>query len=474
MDASTGPGAPFNLSLCEDGLYAAHVSGKGLVVHSNVASDSKEVQIARLKEIPLKTLKYFNTTSFCGASDDEIASRRRLLSANDSRMTVWQLTPLEIFAEIESIEPGALAVDFGADENEVLVFHAWNTKLSVHSLETGRSSVIKTPKFAHHFGYGYRSKTRHLAILLKPETSDLLTVHEPRSYELVNKTVLPTIDAQGLKWSPDGKWIAIWDIASAGTKVLIFTADGQLFRTYSGPSGVDDSFDLGVKQIEWSPASHQGISDILAVGKVNGNIDLLRTRTFSSATTFSHIFQTDQQCTNIWRERYTSAVGDAEYAQASCSSALSMSPESTGPPRGVLTMTFSPDGRFLATVDTTRQNVVWIWSLEGTPQLASALVHEQSVRQIVWHPSAPQLLINTVTNTLPAIRWWSPEDHPLITRVPVQRTESGKYDVRWVAGSNPDSSFWFSSPEQYVIGYLSTRNGSVEFEVLNSVAGKMS
>jgi hypothetical protein len=267
--------------LSEDGLYAAHVSGKGLVVHSNVSSDNKEVQIARIKESPLKSLKYFNVGSSRDASEDEIASRRRLLSANDSRISVWQLTPLEIFAEIESIEPGTVAVDFGADENEVLVFHAWNTKLSVHSLETGRSSVIKTPKFAHHFGYGYRTKTRHLAILLKPETSDLLTVHEPRSYELVNKAVLPTIDAQGLKWSPDGKWIAIWDIASAGTKVLVFTADGQLFRTYSGPSGVDDSFDLGVKQIEWSPAPPQGISEILAVGKVNGNIDLLRTRTVS-------------------------------------------------------------------------------------------------------------------------------------------------------------------------------------------------
>jgi len=297
MDASTGPGgkscrvlcltnsdhalAPLNLHLSDDGLYAAHVSGKALVVHSNVTSESKEVQLARLKETALKSLKFFNFGNAPSVSYDEIAARRRILSANDSRISVWQINPLEIFAEIESIEPGTLAVDFGCDENEILVFHAWNTKMSIHSLETSRSSVIKTPKFAHHLGFGYRPKTRQLAILLKPETSDLLTVHEPRSYELVNKTVLSTIDAQGLKWSPDGKWIAVWDIASAGTKVLIFTADGQLYRTYTGPSGVDDSFDLGVKQIEWSPASHQGTCEILAVGKVNGNIDLLRTRTVS-------------------------------------------------------------------------------------------------------------------------------------------------------------------------------------------------
>jgi hypothetical protein len=297
MDASTGPGgkscrllrltnsehelAPLNLHLSEDGLYAAHVSGKALVVHSSVASESKEVQIARLKETALKSLRFFNFGNASGVSHDKIASRRRILSANDSRISVWQITPLEIFAEIESLEPGTLAVDFGSDENEVLVFHAWNTKLSIHSLEMGRSSVIKTPKFAHHLGFGYRPKTRQLAILLKPETSDLLTVHEPRSYELVNRSALSTVDAQGLKWSPDGKWISVWDVASAGTKVLIFTADGQLFRTYTEPSGVDDSFDLGVKQIEWSPTSLQGTCETLAVGKVNGNIDLLRTRTVS-------------------------------------------------------------------------------------------------------------------------------------------------------------------------------------------------
>ncbi|KAJ5581470.1 hypothetical protein N7535_000090 [Penicillium sp. DV-2018c] len=435
MDASTGPG-----------------------VHSDVASENKEVQIASFKENALKSLKYSNVGSSLGASNSQIASQRRILSANDTRISVWRLTPLELYAEIEGIEPGALATDFGADENEVLVFHAWHTKLSIHSLGTGRSSVIKSPKFAHHLGFGYRPNTRELAILLKPETSDLLTVHEPRSYDLINRTVLPTIDAQGLKWSPDGKWIVIWDIASAGTKVLIFTADGQLFRTYSGPSSVDDTFDLGVKQVEWSPVSNQRTSEILA---------------FSSATTLSHVFQTYQQGPSIWRERYTSAAGDADYTEASCSSALSMSPESSGSPRGVLTMSFSSDGCFLASVDTSRQNVVWIWSLDGTPSLASVLVHEQPVRQIAWNPSTPQLLINAVTNALPAIRWWSPQHHPLIARVPVQRSENGKYDVKWATGSNGDPTFWFGSTEEYVIGYLAAQDGGAKFEVLNSISSSV-
>ncbi|KAJ5578728.1 uncharacterized protein N7459_007692 [Penicillium hispanicum] len=468
MDASTGGGAPLTLSISDDGNYAAVLNPKDIVLYSSPASDNIDVQLARVKESSVKYFKFCHVRDLHINSDGDL--ERRLLSANDSRISVWTLNPLQLFAEIENIEPGALNVEFGADENEVLVFHAWNTKMGIHSLDTGRVSVIKNPKFAHHLGFGYRPLTRQLAILLKPEASDLLTVHDPRSYTTVGRAVLPTVDAQGLKWSPDGRWIAIWDAASAGTKVLIFTADGQLFRTYLNPSGVDDTFDLGVKQIEWGPATGQlGTTETLAVGKVNGNVDLLRTRTFSSSTTISHVFQTDQNSPTIWRERHTSALGDAEYAETSSSSAFNMSPEASGPSRGVYIMTFSPDGNLLATVDSMRSNVVWIWALDVSTRLASALVHEQPVRQLTWHPSTPQLLINTVTNTLPVIRWWSPHSHPVIARVPTQKSDSGKYEVKWLARPNEDSVFWFGSTEEYVVGYLSAEDGTVRFEVLNSV-----
>lgn len=258
------------------------MSGKDLVVHSNLTSDDKEVQTTKLKEAP-KSLKICPSRSPSGVYDD--ISSRRILATNDSRISVWQLDSLQLVAEIENVEPGVLNVEFGGDENEILVFHAWNIKMSIHSLTTGHSSVIKSPKTANGLGFGYRPRTGEFAILLKPDASDLLTIHQRGSYELVTRTVLPTIDAQGLKWSPDGKWIAIWDVASSGTKILIFTSDGQLFRTYIGLPDAEDAFDLGVKQIEWSPATGpNGTSEILAVGKVNGNVDLLRTRTVCEAS----------------------------------------------------------------------------------------------------------------------------------------------------------------------------------------------
>lgn len=189
---------------------------------------------------------------------------------------------LEWYADIENIEPSVTAVDFGANDDEAILFHAWSSKVTVFNLESASSLIIKSPKFCSPSsqGHGYRPGTKQLAILLKPEASDLLTIHETHSYETISKVNLPTVDAQGLKWSPDGRWIAVWDTASSGTKVLIYTADGQHFRTYTGRNDVENTHDLGVKCIEWAPLKprHQN-SEILAIGKCDGTVDLLNTRT---------------------------------------------------------------------------------------------------------------------------------------------------------------------------------------------------
>ncbi|KAJ0425842.1 hypothetical protein BJY00DRAFT_273850 [Aspergillus carlsbadensis] len=469
MDSLAG-GVPSSISLSDDGEYATQLNGKDLVIHLNpTSSEFKEVQIVKIKETGCKFLRF--------SRSKRGESSRRLLCASDSRILVWNLNPLQQLAEIENIESGALNIDFGSDENEVVLFHPWNTKLTVFGLDTGRSHVIKTPKFSHHNGFGYRPKTGQLAVLLKPDANDTLTIHEPRLYELIGCEVLPTVDAQGLKWSPDGQWIAVWDAASAGTKVLIFTADGHLFRTYTGPSGSDESLDLGVKGIEWSPVPAQGKQvEVLAVGKVDGTVDLLQSRTFSCSATLSHVFQIEQHAPSIWRERYAAGSMALEYAESSSSSAFATLPEPSTTLRGVSMMGFSYNGALLSTVDQTRPNIVWIWGLEDTPVLITALVHEHAVRQVVWHYSSIQLLITTANGVLPGVRYWSPHQAPFVVRIPVSRNESAKLDVRWLPSDEGDESrFWFGTSDDYVLGYIEPEGeqGTAQFQCLSTLAGKV-
>ncbi|KAF7592291.1 hypothetical protein BBP40_000422 [Aspergillus hancockii] len=473
---STGAGVSSSISLSEQGEYAAQSSAKDLVLHLNpTASGFQDVEIIKVKESSLKFLKFSRASAALSpdvyTTKGESPPGRRLLYASDSRILVWQLLPLQLHAEIESIEPGALNIDFGSDENEMIIFHAWNTKLTVYALDTGRSQVIKSPKFAHHNGFGYRPNTGQFAVLLKPDAVDILTIHEFRSYELVTRAVLPTVDAQGLKWSPDGRWIAVWDAASAGTKVLVFTADGQLFRTYNGPPGFDDSFDLGVRNIEWSPVSKSSNkSECLAIGKIDSTVDILRCKTFSCSTTLSHVFQIDNNSPSIWCEHYSTADGNLKYAESSSSSAFSITAESSGPPRGVSIMSFSFNGNLLATVDQTRPNIVWIWNFDSTAVLVSALVHEHPVRHVVWHPSKTRALVTTANSALAAVRHWTPDGQPSVIRIPASRSDNGRYDVRWLPSNQEyDSKFWFGTPEDYVLGYIEGEDGSLQFKALNTI-----
>lgn len=270
-----------NLTFSEDCRHAARIHNKDLVVYSNPAEEPKAVQFERFPKDAPHIVK-FNVTSE-SHSGQGVDDTRRLLLVSGATMSVWGINPLQKLADIQNLEAEWLHVDFGADENEVIVFHSWNTRVTLLCMNSSKMTVIKQPKLAHPHGYGYRPKTRELAILLKPDASDVLTIHERQSYELLHRAVLPTVDAQGLKWSPDGRWIAVWDLPSLGTKVLIYTADGQLFRTYTGPSGVNDTHDTGVKHIEWSPVSNRSsVSQLLTVGKISGNIELLNTQTVRS------------------------------------------------------------------------------------------------------------------------------------------------------------------------------------------------
>ncbi len=76
-----------------------------------------------------------------------------------------------------------------------------------------------------------------------------------------------TTDAQGLVWSPDGKWLVLWESPAHGHKVLFFTADGQLFKVWTGPSspqpGASDfALGAGVRGVMFSPdARHLAIAD---------------------------------------------------------------------------------------------------------------------------------------------------------------------------------------------------------------------
>lgn len=220
-----------------------------------------------------------------GKHDQVIDPSHRILLANDDTVLIWDMADPNWRAELNGVARnlGKIAeAQFGFTMNDILVFSVFGIKVIIWSLLTNRGVEIRDPKLLPKC-YDYRPCTGHLAILSRDTTHDSLMLLTPKNYELVKDIDLATVDAQGVLWSSDGRWLVIWDTASSGFKILIYTADGQLFKTYLGGQDAEH-VGLGVKNVSWSP-----LSGILTIGDFNQRVVLLRTPTvrISPARSFS-------------------------------------------------------------------------------------------------------------------------------------------------------------------------------------------
>lgn len=166
--------------------------------------------------------------------------------------------------------------------------------------------------------------------------------------------------------------------------------------------------------------------------------------------------------------------GKLEYAEAASSSAFITAGDSTSQlPRGVSLLQFSSHGDFLATVDQTRPNIVWIWAMTTPPALETALVHEHSFKNMSWHSKNQELLITTANSTLAVVHLWSREQPPVIAEIPISRSEAGRYDITWVelGDLEPLGYFWFSNAEDAVLGRVIVDDeGRTSFNSLHVVS----
>ena len=182
---------------------------------------------------------------------------RRILLADDETVRIYDINDPAWHAVIEKAAGtlGRIAdVAFGHTANEVVVLSDFGAKLTIWSLLSSRGVEVRDPKYMVKC-YHHRPGTGHLAILTRPAAQDVLMLLQPGNHELVKSVEMPTIDAQEVVWNPKGDWLAISDTASSGYKVLIYTADGHLYKTISNSvNNVDIS--LGVKCIRWSPSTN--------------------------------------------------------------------------------------------------------------------------------------------------------------------------------------------------------------------------
>ena len=263
--------------------------------------------------------------------------------------------------------------------------------------------------------------TQMLALLSRVAAQDQLVLHFPTDERSILPQTLSTIDARGLTWSPDGRWLAALDTAHANPSLFVFTPDGHQYRTHPAMQAKEDDFDLGIKAIAWSPDSRS-----VAISRYDNIVTLLNTRTFTPTATIEHsttIAEPAKPGAAIcaWREA-VSASNLRSYSPASLpvSPPLSRTRTSSEPSEiGIAEVIFSADGLHLATRDQRMLSTVWIWDVSSLRAKAVLLQHS-NVRRLHWHSTQKQLLMLDCGESI-AYLYDAASDQPPI---PIQLTVS--------------------------------------------------
>ena len=267
-----------------DGSLVAAVQQSQLVLRSTI--DDQIISSYCLPSINnniYRHLKLSHRSSLTGVDNP-----LRVLVANDDTIHVFEVQSPQWKAVIHSAagNMGKIAqADFGANEDEVVVFSDFGFKTTIWSLVTSRGVEVRDPKGSSKC-HDYRPKTKHWAILTRELARDNLLILAPGTHEILENVELPTVDAQGVKWSSDGLWLAIWDTASSGYRVLIYTADGHLFKTFTGGQTVDE-IGLGIKNVAWGPHGKH-----LAIGDYDDRVTILATTSVGMLRLSTFIFLT--------------------------------------------------------------------------------------------------------------------------------------------------------------------------------------
>lgn len=354
----------------------------------------------------------------------------RFLIADDDTVRVYDLRD-EKWNAVVSNGSGSMGknvhVEFGLDEREVLIWSAFQSRLVRWCLKTGRSVEIRDPKFEGKVGkgWGYRPRGEDngctasnnekgsrngnptgnvMAILCRSSGQDILLLLAPPSYTILKRVELPTTDAQGLKWSRDGRWLAIWDSAATGYFLHIYTADGHLYRTLTREPSVDLNEwgveGLGIKSVEWVPGN-----EWLAVGGWDRRVRILSTRTFAPGVFLDHTAEIDVPSAFVYTET-VDATGTRSYTttpQPATPPKAMLEKNETGLMRqGIGIMAFNKSGTMCATRDDATPTTVWVWDLVSLKPRA-ILIQHSPIKSLNWHPSDPASLLIQTTHDSPTL-----------------------------------------------------------------------
>ncbi|KAG5980388.1 hypothetical protein E4U55_004074 [Claviceps digitariae] len=297
---------------------------------------------------------------------------------------------------------GIPLIRFGATDWEVLTCAPFASKLSVFDLASSRAVEISNPKFSQpasaNRGFSIRPATGHLVVLTRAGGKDMISIHNPSTRQITKSWQPETLDAQGIQWTPDGQWIILWESATQGRKLFIYSSDGQHYRTLDASrlmlnshDEIESDMQLGVRTCQLSSDSK-----LCAIGDHSRGVIVLQAQIWRSVMRLWHPCVIDPSETlQVWQEQIGHDNNTRTFLRAENPTSPQVVVDSTttlsDARAGCSLISFDASSTLLATRLDDSPFTIWIWDL-AAGELRAALMFHSAVT-FVWHPNSREVLL---------------------------------------------------------------------------------
>lgn len=390
-------------------------------------------------------------------------------------------------------------VEFVFNHRYALVMQQYGLA-SIISLTRPHRDEIQHTKFPDSRGFAAAPDSRYFALLRLDRMQDKVTVFElDQDHKITFKSFdCHTSDAQSLMWCPTGTpMLAVADASTYGVKVSFFTAQGHQLKQlditpsafYWGSELANQAQGIGLMHWTWKKAGLQDDQLTLQTFANGQKQVLVRYQSTSSMMPrvlmrITHPETIDGSRTLVWSESTGDAssstlfrrqTGTIDVKSIFNTDTQRQSPSASS--NHVDLIEFNCKHNLLATRHPSSLRTLFLWYPQQPAYPHTVLSFTHSVKQVLFHPFLPHVLLILTTSKSPRIYVWYQENLPPISGlVPIDTSSSTNFSTSWLGecATKPDGGdgtrcpLLFTSTSAFEAGYLSSVDGRVVFKSILS------
>jgi len=252
---------------------------------------------------------------------------------------------------------------------------------------------LDTPKF-NNKGFAFNSDGRWMAMLGRRDGCDHVNIIACDTWDVAKIFKVESSDAIDISWSPDDRYIAVWD-SPLEHRLLVYLPNGTKLCKHSAYAN-----QLGLKTVQWAPSGQ-----FIAAGSYDNCVRIFNNISWKVIGEYSHASPVISLSAVAYYETIDSSnqssyvIGEAPHTLPS----ERIDPNDANPKLGVGLSAWSPDSRYLATRCDSMPSALWIWETVRL-SLYSLIVQDTPILGAMWDPTQSRLALCTGNNK---VYFWS-------------------------------------------------------------------